>query len=125
MSCTEKYHEFLAKIEQFGNGALSVTHQRMIAIPLRYVTLCYYYEVSYTNIFVLVPIIPQYIYEMRHSHEEEKLWVVENENMTTMEPILKRHRELLNENQEVGVMFASKAFVQLVANPFIGRLTNK
>ena len=62
---------------------------------------------------------------MRHSHEEEKLWVVENENMTTMEPILKRHRELLNENQEVGVMFASKAFVQLVANPFIGRLTNK
>ena len=51
--------------------------------------------------------------------------LVEKDNVTTMEPILKRHRDLLSENQEVGVMFASKAFVQLIANPFIGRLTNK
>ena len=72
---------------------------------------------------VLVPIIPQYIYELHHTGVEDIL--VENENVTTMEPILKRHRDLLSENQEVGVMFASKAFVQLIANPFIGRLTNK
>jgi hypothetical protein len=29
------------------------------------------------------------------------------------------------ENQWVGVMFASKAFVQLITNPFIGPLTNR
>merc|ERR1711936_1351644 len=35
-----------------------------------------------------------------------------------------KHKELVEENLEVGVMFASKAFVQLIANPFVGRLTN-
>ena len=36
----------------------------------------------------------------------------------------RKHKELVEENLEVGVMFASKAFVQLIANPFVGRLTN-
>ena len=36
-----------------------------------------------------------------------------------------KHDELVKENVEVGVMFASKAFVQLIANPFVGPLTNK
>lgn len=36
-----------------------------------------------------------------------------------------KHRELVSENTEVGVMFASKAVVQLIANPFVGPLTNK
>ena len=31
----------------------------------------------------------------------------------------------MHENVEVGVMFASKAVVQLIANPFVGPLTNK
>ena len=38
---------------------------------------------------------------------------------------LKRHKELSKENVEVGLMFASKAVVQIVANPFVGPLTNK
>ena len=36
-----------------------------------------------------------------------------------------KHKELVHENVEVGVMFASKAVVQLIANPFVGPLTNK
>ncbi|GAB6027836.1 hypothetical protein CHUAL_002062 [Chamberlinius hualienensis] len=36
-----------------------------------------------------------------------------------------RHEELISENVEVGVMFASKAIVQLIANPFVGPLTNR
>lgn len=36
-----------------------------------------------------------------------------------------RHKDLTEENVEVGVMFASKAFVQLLANPFVGPLTNR
>ena len=46
-------------------------------------------------------------------------------NETIMDPSLRKHLELANENQEVGVLFASKAFVQLVANPFVGKLTNR
>merc|ERR1712079_774676 len=37
----------------------------------------------------------------------------------------RRHDELVQENIEVGVMFASKAVVQLIANPFVGPLTNR
>ena len=37
----------------------------------------------------------------------------------------RRHAELANENVEVGLMFASKAMIQLVANPFVGHLTNR
>ncbi|XP_032889847.1 synaptic vesicular amine transporter [Amblyraja radiata] len=36
-----------------------------------------------------------------------------------------KHKDLLNENVEVGLLFASKATVQLVTNPFIGPLTNR
>ena len=34
-------------------------------------------------------------------------------------------QELIKENVEVGIMFASKAVVQLITNPFIGPLTNR
>ncbi|KAI2803213.1 hypothetical protein BLOT_007336 [Blomia tropicalis] len=47
---------------------------------------------------------------------------------TTMPPsdeVLLRHEELVNENTEVGIMFASKPIVQALTNPFIGPLTNK
>lgn len=36
-----------------------------------------------------------------------------------------RHKELTDETVEVGLMFASKAFVQLLANPIVGPLTHK
>lgn len=34
-------------------------------------------------------------------------------------------RDLLNENVQVGLLFASKATVQLLTNPFVGLLTNR
>ncbi|XP_056148173.1 synaptic vesicular amine transporter [Lampris incognitus] len=37
----------------------------------------------------------------------------------------KSNGKLLNENVKVGLLFASKATVQLITNPFIGPLTNK
>ncbi|KAK2141984.1 hypothetical protein LSH36_1008g01024, partial [Paralvinella palmiformis] len=37
----------------------------------------------------------------------------------------KRHRDIIDENVAVGLMFASKAITQLIANPFIGPLTNR
>ncbi|XP_060790787.1 synaptic vesicular amine transporter [Neoarius graeffei] len=38
---------------------------------------------------------------------------------------LKTDKQLLNENVKVGLLFASKATVQLIINPIIGPLTNK
>ena len=49
--------------------------------------------------------------------------IVEHQHHLTPEE--RKHRELIKENVEVGVMFASKAVVQLIANPFVGPLTNR
>ncbi|XP_046828811.1 synaptic vesicular amine transporter isoform X1 [Vespa crabro] len=48
-------------------------------------------------------------------------------NSTTIEQKEKeqRHKELLEETVAVGMMFASKAFVQLLANPVVGPLTHR
>ena len=54
--------------------------------------------------------------------------VTTTEGPTTMPPsdeVRLRHEELVNENAEVGVMFASKPIVQAVTNPFVGLLTNR
>lgn len=51
------------------------------------------------------------------------------ENFTTVVDMKalqeERHRDLVQETGQVGIMFASKAFVQLLANPFVGPLTHK
>jgi len=36
-----------------------------------------------------------------------------------------RHRDIMNENMVVGLMFASKAITQLITNPFVGPVTNR
>ena len=82
------------------------------------------------NFIVPVPIIPQFIYELRQQNEEvDKTTTTASGNLTgnetIMDPSLRKHLELVNENQEVGVLFAAKAFVQLIANPFVGKLTNR
>jgi len=100
----------------------------------------------------VVPIIPEYLYEIRHQHDNITTpappqattpWSPATDHPMSMEPNVsfipdfttqrtttlsvkeKKHKELVEENMEVGVMFASKAFVQLIANPFVGPLTNK
>ena len=40
-------------------------------------------------------------------------------------PIVPEQAAIINENSEVGWLFSSHAIVQLVANPFVGPLTNR
>ncbi|KAF2884537.1 hypothetical protein ILUMI_21630 [Ignelater luminosus] len=47
------------------------------------------------------------------------------DNLTTVNPESQRHKDLVQETVAVGIMFASKAFVQLLTNPFVGPLTHK
>ncbi|ELU03854.1 hypothetical protein CAPTEDRAFT_131587 [Capitella teleta] len=44
---------------------------------------------------------------------------------TTLMKKQRRHEDILDENVAVGLMFASKAIMQLITNPFIGPLTNR
>ncbi|KAL0269228.1 UNVERIFIED_CONTAM: hypothetical protein PYX00_007031 [Menopon gallinae] len=108
----------------------------------------------------VVPIIPEFLYEMRHPNETKQRFNVSvtttttttpatifinqgtesnmttgsferklSLNFTTMSPDQQkeeeRHRDLNRENIDLGIMFASKAFVQLIANSFIGPLTHR
>uniref|UniRef100_A0A182JLJ3 Major facilitator superfamily (MFS) profile domain-containing protein n=1 Tax=Anopheles atroparvus TaxID=41427 RepID=A0A182JLJ3_ANOAO len=97
-----------------------------------------------------VPIIPEFLYDIRHP--EAPLSSFPKTPPTTLTPCEKetttpyngidittqgydnaswyaereeRHKELVEETVEVGLMFASKAFVQLLANPIVGPLTHK
>lgn len=47
------------------------------------------------------------------------------DNSSINAEIEERHKELVGETVEVGLMFASKAFVQLLANPIVGPITHK
>ncbi|KAJ7411292.1 Synaptic vesicular amine transporter [Pitangus sulphuratus] len=59
--------------------------------------------------------------ELHHTQTEEMIV-----NVTPAPPDCPRDdKELLNENVRVGLLFASKATVQLLTNPFIGPLTNR
>jgi len=115
----------------------------------------------------VVPIIPGFLYEIRHRHQTtiqptttreptttpyieystlDPDWLEHNtsypgsigehdENMTlikhhyttttTLSPEQLKHNELIEENVETGFMFASKAVVQLITNPFVGPLTHR
>ncbi|KAL9922365.1 synaptic vesicular amine transporter-like isoform 2-T7 [Glossina fuscipes fuscipes] len=48
-----------------------------------------------------------------------------DENETLYREMEERHKELVGETVEVGLLFASKAFVQLLVNPIVGPLTHR
>ncbi|PNF15360.1 Synaptic vesicular amine transporter [Cryptotermes secundus] len=112
----------------------------------------------------VVPIIPEFLYEIRHPNEsmvssttstststptptvttpappqpcnsqsgnlsEPASTAFETNITTTLSPEQalqkKRHEDLIKETVPVGMMFASKAFVQLLANPIVGPLTHR
>uniref|UniRef100_A0A182Q0V1 Major facilitator superfamily (MFS) profile domain-containing protein n=1 Tax=Anopheles farauti TaxID=69004 RepID=A0A182Q0V1_9DIPT len=97
---------------------------------------------------VVVPIIPEFLYDIRHPDaplasfpktppttpcEKEVTTPYNGIDVTTQgydnaswyAEREERHKELVEETVEVGLMFASKAFVQLLANPIVGPLTHK
>lgn len=47
------------------------------------------------------------------------------ENSSYYAELDQRHKELVGETVEIGLMFASKAFVQLLVNPIVGVLTHR
>jgi len=91
---------------------------------------------------IVVPIIPGFLYDIRHPPGQTTTtqpttttvewldygWNETSRNFTeetTMSPEQLKHKELMEENLETGFMFASKAVVQLITNPFVGPLTHR
>jgi len=65
--------------------------------------------------------------------EEQDEEIADDEDVTTPDVLERkrnisreeRHRDIINENMVVGLMFASKAILQLITNPFVGPITNR
>ncbi|TMS36328.1 hypothetical protein L596_003519 [Steinernema carpocapsae] len=55
----------------------------------------------------------------------EQTQTVARERQLSAEEAEMRHKTLAEENVQVGLMFGSKALIQLITNPMIGPLTNK
>uniref|UniRef100_T1IUU3 Major facilitator superfamily (MFS) profile domain-containing protein n=1 Tax=Strigamia maritima TaxID=126957 RepID=T1IUU3_STRMM len=92
-----------------------------------------------------IPIIPEFLYSIRHPDDkpinltathatigyEQTACVNQTATNNCTSPVIpltpyeRKQSELLEENVEVGLLFASKAIVQLLANPFVGTITNK
>ncbi|XP_045147336.1 synaptic vesicular amine transporter [Echinops telfairi] len=62
--------------------------------------------------------------QSRQLHKTTTEQMVTN-STTTPSDCPREDKDLLNENVQVGLLFASKATVQLLTNPFIGMLTNR
>ncbi|KAI1287502.1 Synaptic vesicular amine transporter [Halotydeus destructor] len=94
----------------------------------------------------VVPIIPAFLFELHHKADlivlnetlrtsthspaeqfSERMSYLNKEQPSLLpSPQAKlRHEELVNENFEVGIMFACKPIVQAIANPFVGVFTNR
>jgi len=67
-------------------------------------------------------------------HEDDKDKEMANKEDSTTRKYLEynetisqedRHRDIMDENMVVGLMFASKAIIQLITNPFVGPITNR
>lgn len=69
----------------------------------------------YLNVFVWQNLIAFFIYP----------YFQFTENETFYRELEERHQELVGETVEVGLLFASKAFVQLLVNPIVGPLTHR
>ncbi|XP_054709454.1 synaptic vesicular amine transporter-like [Uloborus diversus] len=89
---------------------------------------------------VVVPIIPDVLYKLENMsfykedtnktqnwsqfHEKQLGSFNLSENCSTSRKI-RIPQDIINENEEVGLLFASKAIVQLIINPMVGPLTNR
>ncbi|OQV25559.1 Synaptic vesicular amine transporter [Hypsibius exemplaris] len=85
---------------------------------------------------VVVPILPDYLYELEHSSTasgnlQEQLSIDEPDDYseyiestsTTQRTFIAA--DLLNENSRIGLLFSSKAFVQLFVNPCVGIISGR
>lgn len=83
------------------------------------------------SITALVPYSKILIFPHFLQHNLKNIWtailfhLIPTDNASWYAEREERHKELVDETAEIGVMFASKAFVQLLANPFVGPLTHK
>lgn len=88
----------------------------------------------------IVPIIPDYLVQLKNKAQKsvspcQNATLHDQNNSYSSYIIFEKslnatfgrfvRQDLLDENDEIGFLFSSKALVQLTVNPFVGSLINK
>ncbi|XP_072123025.1 synaptic vesicular amine transporter-like [Mobula birostris] len=115
---------------------------RIMVLVIVYIALF----LDHTLLTVVVPIIPSYLYEKHqaklntstplelpptaaplfpHSNETDLGATLDSKPTTEAAQCDRDESFLAEENVHIGLLFASKAIVQLLVNPFVGVLTNR
>ncbi|CAJ0583366.1 unnamed protein product, partial [Mesorhabditis spiculigera] len=78
---------------------------------------------DYILMQVVVPILPEYL--LRLSHPDDAEFILSRLNVTDESKAALRHQLIESEGVSFSILYGSKAFVQLLANPLVGPLTNR
>nr|XP_042905860.1 synaptic vesicular amine transporter-like [Parasteatoda tepidariorum] len=88
----------------------------------RFVLFVVYFSLFLDNMLltIVVPIMPDVLYHIQS--EENKKQQLEDDTYSFKNSST---NQISSENEEIGILFASKAIVQLLMNPIVGPLTNR
>nr|XP_033798846.1 vesicular acetylcholine transporter [Geotrypetes seraphini] len=108
------------RTKQIGIAMQDIHHLRRLIL----VIVCIALLLDNMLYMVIVPIIPDYILSFRKGGQEQTLNVSENSSNAS-KPILRAGYPTENEDIKIGVLFASKAILQLLINPLSGTFIDR
>ncbi|XP_030060741.1 vesicular acetylcholine transporter [Microcaecilia unicolor] len=108
------------RTKQIGVAMHDVHHMRRFIL----VIVCIALLLDNMLYMVIVPIIPDYILAFRKGNQEQHLNVSETSSNAS-KPILRVGYPTENEDIKIGVLFASKAILQLLINPLSGTFIDR
>ncbi|KAM4635929.1 vesicular acetylcholine transporter [Discoglossus pictus] len=117
-SAVEKLSEAMGeRTKKIGTAMKEVHHQRRLILFI----VCVALFLDNMLYMVIVPIIPDYIASMREKNERELNFSSQNANKSLIGPLYPAE----NEDMKIGVLFASKAILQLLVNPLSGTFIDR
>ncbi|XP_029466508.1 vesicular acetylcholine transporter [Rhinatrema bivittatum] len=119
-TAVEKLSEVMGeRTKQIGTAMQDVHHQRRLIL----VIVCVALFLDNMLYMVIVPIIPDYILSFRKGEQDQTLKYDNSSNAS--KPIIRPRYPTENEDIKIGVLFASKAILQLLINPLSGTFIDR
>ncbi|CAH2321316.1 vesicular acetylcholine transporter [Pelobates cultripes] len=119
-SAVEKLSDAVGeKTKQLGTAMKEVHHQRRLILFI----VCVALFLDNMLYMVIVPIIPDYILSMRLHDEAHRH--INTSSSYSNKSIIKPSYPVENEDMKIGVLFASKAILQLLVNPLSGTFIDR
>lgn len=121
-SAVEKLSEAMGeRTKKIGNAMQEAPHHRRLILFI----VCVALLLDNMLYMVIVPIIPDYIASLRSGEMEAAFKETNTSTSNMTKPILRPRYPTENEDIKIGVLFASKAILQLLVNPLSGTFIDR